>query len=88
MLRLLGKKPQSVGEIANEFPISRPAVSRHLALLEKAGLVRHEAIGNRNVYALDPQGFEVTRAWLDGFWSEAETRLRLLAENLPEAGDE
>lgn len=81
LLRALAGGPQSVGELAAEFPISRPAVSRHLAQLERAGLVTHTAEGTRNVYALNPAGLTETAAWLTGFWDEAEARLRLLAEN-------
>ena len=86
MLRLLGDGPKSVGELAAAFTISRPAVSRHLAQLERAGFVSHRSEGNRNLYALDTHGFEVTRRWLDSFWDDAEARLRLLAESLPEDG--
>ena len=84
ILRLLGDGPKSVGELAEAFTISRPAVSRHLAQLQRAGLVSHRGHGNRNLYSLDARGFDTIHNWLDSFWSEAETRLRLLAENLPE----
>jgi len=86
MLRLLGDGPKSVGELAGAFTISRPAVSRHLAQLRRAGLVSHRGQGNRNLYSLDVRGFDTTHRWLDSFWSEAEIRLRLLAETLPEDG--
>ena len=77
----LSNGPRSVGELAAEFPISRPAVSRHLAQLEKAQLVAHRAEGTRNVYFLDKAGLEATAEWLTRFWDEAEARLRLVAEN-------
>lgn len=77
----LSNGPRSVGDLAAEFPISRPAVSRHLAQLEKAKLVSHRAEGTRNVYYLDKAGLEATAAWLTRFWDEAEARLRLVAEN-------
>ena len=73
--------PRSVGELAAEFPISRPAVSRHLAQLERAQLVAHRAEGTRNVYFLNKAGLEATADWLNRFWDEAEARLRLVAEN-------
>ena len=82
----LGDGPLSVGELALQFAISRPAISRHLALLEEAGLVRHDAAGNRNIYRLDVEGFARTSQWLDRFWDEAEARLRLVAENLTPKG--
>lgn len=89
LLQLLAGGPMSVGALAGSGTISRPAVSRHLKVLEGAKLVRHEAAGTRNLYALDRAGFAATAAWLNGFWDEAEARLRLVAENLPEgAGHE
>jgi DNA-binding transcriptional ArsR family regulator len=85
LLRLLAENgAQSVGQLADGFAISRPAISRHLKLLESAGLVRHEAAGTRNLYSLDGSGLAATAAWLNGFWDDAERRLRLVAENLPE----
>lgn len=81
LVRALADRPQSVSELAAAFPISRPAVSRHLAQLERAGLVTHTPDGTRNVYALNAAGLTEAAAWLTSFWDEAEARLRLLAEN-------
>lgn len=81
LVRALAAGPQSVGELAANLPISRPAVSRHLKQLEQAGLVSHRAEGTRNLYALDAAGLTETAAWLTRFWDEAEARLRLVAEN-------
>ncbi len=81
MLQLLGDSPRTVGELAEAFPISRPAVSKHLRVLEEAGLVRHATEGTRNIYELDLGGFEAARRWLDGFWDQALARFKLLAEN-------
>ena len=82
----LADGPRSVGELAAEFPISRPAVSRHLAQLERAKLVAHRAEGTRNVFFLDKSGLEATASWLTRFWDEAEARLRLVAENTAPRG--
>jgi DNA-binding transcriptional ArsR family regulator len=82
IVRRLARGPMSVGRLASAFTVSRPAISRHLAVLESAGLVAHEAAGTRNVYALDPRGFKATREALDEFWDEAAARLKLVAENL------
>jgi DNA-binding transcriptional ArsR family regulator len=60
--------PRAVGEIAHGLPVSRPAVSQHLAVLKAAGLVRDEAQGTRRVYQIDPKGLGALRAWLDQFW--------------------
>ena len=77
----LSEGPRSVGQLAAEFLISRPAVSRHLALLERAQLISHRAEGARNIYFLDKTGLEATASWLNRFWDEAEARLRMVAEN-------
>jgi DNA-binding transcriptional ArsR family regulator len=81
LVRLLSEGARSVGELATQLPISRPAVSRHLKLLEQAGLVSHEPRGNRNLYRLERAGLEETAGWLTAFWDEAEARLKLVARN-------
>jgi len=63
--------PKSVGRIAAEMPVSRPAVSQHLAVLKKAGLVADRAAGTRRVYCIDPNGLAAIRIWLDQFWDDA-----------------
>ena len=81
IMRLLAEHPRAVGEIAEQLPVSRPAVSKHLRLLEGAALVRSERHGTRNVFHIERQGFEAARDWLDAFWDEALTRFALVAEN-------
>lgn len=68
--RLL-RGPASVGILAEEFPVSRPAISQHLRILKQAGLVADQAEGTRRIYRLDPQGFKALRSYLDRFWGEA-----------------
>jgi DNA-binding transcriptional ArsR family regulator len=63
--------PKSVGKIAAEMPVSRPAVSQHLSVLKKAGLVGDRAEGTRRVYYIDPHGLAGIRIWLDQFWEDA-----------------
>lgn len=84
ILRLLGERERSVGELAAEMPISRPAVSRHLRLLREAGLVREQAAGTRRIYALHETGIEAVRAYLEQVWGDAAIRFRLMAENTRE----
>lgn len=79
IVRLLAPGPLSVGEIAAQLPISRPAVSKHLRVLERADLVTHRSQGNRNLFRLDPTGFDAARHWLDAFWNEALARLAAAA---------
>ncbi len=71
VLERLRAGPLSVSDIAATMPISRPAVSQHLALLKEAGLVRDQPVGTRRVYYIDPRGLGAVRAWLDQFWDDA-----------------
>lgn len=72
--------PLSVGDLAERFPVTRPAISRHLRVLQDAGLVELHQDGTRNVYAVRVQGFRSLRAFLDSFWDVALARLEKLAE--------
>jgi DNA-binding transcriptional ArsR family regulator len=81
IVELLREGNRSVREIADELPISRPAVSRHLRLLKEAGLVEDTADGARRLYHLQDQGLEEIRAYLERVWGEAGTRFRLTAAN-------
>ena len=65
----LAKGPQPVGSLARDLPISRPAVSQHLAALKAAGLVSDQALGARRIYRIDPRGLAAIRIWLDQFWT-------------------
>jgi DNA-binding transcriptional ArsR family regulator len=67
----LAKGAQAVGELAEGLPISRPAVSQHLAALKAAGLVTDYAAGARRIYRIDPNGLAAIRMWLDQFWTAA-----------------
>ena len=80
----LAREPASVGVLAERFPISRPAISRHLRLLREAGLVDSVADGTRNVYRVRPEGLATLREYMDQLWHEASVRYTLVAENLPE----
>jgi DNA-binding transcriptional ArsR family regulator len=68
--------PKPVGVIAAQMPVSRPAVSQHLGVLKKAGLVADRAEGTRRVYHIDPQGLASIRIWLDQFWDDALTAFK------------
>lgn len=86
IVRLLVAGKRSVGEIADQLPVSRPAVSKHLRLLEGAGLVRYESVGTRNVYALQPEAIAALRDHLDGLWRQALARYALVATNTKPKG--
>lgn len=80
ILKELHRSPLSVEQLATRFPISRPAVSRHLALLAKAGLVESREVGASNLYALKRQGFDSLQQYLDDFWDVALDGLQTLAK--------
>jgi DNA-binding transcriptional ArsR family regulator len=63
--------PLPVKEIANGLPVTRPAVSQHLGVLKRAGLVSEQRQGTFRVYRLEPGGLEALRSYLDNFWSAA-----------------
>lgn len=84
---MLGSGDRSVQELADELPISRPAVSRHLRLLKAAGLVADRAEGTRRLYRLHDEGIEAVRSYLEQVWGEAAARFRLVAENRSERGE-
>ena len=67
----LTERPQAVGELAGELPVSRPAVSQHLKVLKEAGLVADRRAGKQRVYQVDPTGLDRLRADLERFWSTA-----------------
>jgi DNA-binding transcriptional ArsR family regulator len=71
---LLGRlrlKPLSVGELARQMPVSRPAVSQHLKILKEAQLVREHRQGTRHYFGLNPAGFAGLREYADSMWQEA-----------------
>jgi len=72
--------PRPVGELAAGLPVSRPAVSQHLRVLEGAGLVRAERAGTRRLYRIDPDGLAVLRVYLDSFWDGALAAFKARAE--------
>jgi DNA-binding transcriptional ArsR family regulator len=71
LIERLKSGPRAVGDLARGVPVSRPAVSQHLAVLKAAGLVRDVADGTRRVYEIDPKGLGAVRAWLDDMWGDA-----------------
>jgi DNA-binding transcriptional ArsR family regulator len=72
--------PTPVGAIAEALPVSRPAVSQHLRVLEGAGLVTSRKEGTRHLYVVQPDGLAVLRLWVDGFWDDALARFKRVAE--------
>lgn len=71
IVQCLSERPRAVGELADELPISRQAVSQHLRVLKDAGLVADKAVGTRRVYRLNPAGVAALKDQLDTFWRRA-----------------
>jgi DNA-binding transcriptional ArsR family regulator len=90
IFELLARRPCSVQELADQLPISRPAVSQHLRVLKDGGLVVSHAEGTRRIYHLNPEGVTALRMWLDGVWSDALAGLQKVAETAehPDPGQE
>ena len=83
IVELLAERELGAGEIAAQFSISRPAVSRHLRVLREHGLVRARGEAQRRLYSLEPAPLAELDAWLDryrGFWAQRldalDTQLR------------
>jgi DNA-binding transcriptional ArsR family regulator len=76
----LGGGESSVGELARELPVSRPAVSQHLKVLKNAGLVRERQEGTRRIYRVEPDGVAELREYFDEFWSQALAAFKEAAE--------
>lgn len=80
ILGLLRERAMPVGDIADRLPVSRPAVSKHLRILEDAGLVEYTSVGTRNIFRLNQAGFNAARAYLESFWDEALDNFRRAVE--------
>ena len=84
IVELLRSGDRSVQQLADQLPISRPAVSRHLRVLKRAGLVTDRAEGTRRLYRLHDEGIAAVGDYLRQVWGEAAARFRLVAENSPD----
>jgi len=67
LLSLLAAGEIAAGDLADRFPVSRPAISRHLRVLREAGLVRSRTEGRRRLYVLDPAPLRELDAWLEPY---------------------
>jgi DNA-binding transcriptional ArsR family regulator len=62
--------PMTVGELAADLPVSRPAVSQHLKILATAGLVTATPLGTRRIYVARQEGLSALREYLDTMWRD------------------
>ena len=84
ILDALRHRERSVGELATTLGISQPSTSKHLRVLDEAGLVRSRIDGPRRQYALQPQGLRDLDAWLAPFREIWADRLDALERHLDE----
>ncbi len=83
LLHLVGERPRRAGELAGEFPVSRPAISKHLRVLRDAGLLEVERRGRARIYRLVPDGISPARRWMEEtgrFWDGALEAFRRRVE--------
>lgn len=81
ILRMIRWEEMSAGEIAGRFKkITRPAVSQHLGVLRKAGLVNERRLGTSRMYSLRPEGFAEIKTLLEDFWDPRLAKLKAVAE--------
>jgi DNA-binding transcriptional ArsR family regulator len=78
ILRALAKNPATISEIAKPFPVSLNAVSKHVMVLERAGLIRREIQGREHLCSLDPRPLRDATAWLDHYRQFWDVRLEVL----------
>ena len=83
IFELLARRPSTVGELAQQLPITRSAVSQHLRVLKDGGLVVSQAEGTRRIYRLNPDGVTALRAYLDRVWKEALSAFGKAAQAAP-----
>ena len=81
LFETLKGRPSSVGKLAAEFPVSRPAVSQHLKVLKAARLVTEQPRGTKRIYAVDPEGLASLREYVETFWDDL---LQAFAEKVKE----
>jgi DNA-binding transcriptional ArsR family regulator len=80
ILRLVQDRELAAGEIAARFDVTRPAISQHLTVLKRAGLVTERRDGTRRLYRTRPEGLAELQSFLDGFWEDRLERLKVAAE--------
>jgi DNA-binding transcriptional ArsR family regulator len=80
MLKLVRSNELAAGQIATHFDITQQAVSQHLQLLKRAGLLSERREGTRRLYALRPESLEPVRNVLDDIWPDALKRLKQVVE--------
>lgn len=86
ILRLVARNELTAGEIAAHFAVTRPAVSQHLTVLKKAGLIAERRLGTRRLYQARPEGLAELKAYLADFWDDRLDVLKQEAEQAEREG--
>jgi DNA-binding transcriptional ArsR family regulator len=84
LAKLLSGEPQSIARLTEGTQLTRQAVTKHLHVLESAGVVRSTRAGREALYELQPRPIEDARAYLDGIaqqWDDALARLKAFVED-------
>ncbi|MHB1921245.1 MAG: ArsR/SmtB family transcription factor [Chitinophagaceae bacterium] len=84
MLMLLSANSMTINSLANNFEMSRPAVSKHVKILYAAGFISIRDIGRERYCTLKKDGFEELQAWIsyfDKFWTSKLKKLETLLNN-------
>ncbi|MDO6429348.1 metalloregulator ArsR/SmtB family transcription factor [Flavitalea sp. BT771] len=84
ILKLLSNDSLTINALAENFDMSRPAVSKHIKILEYAGFISIEDIGRERYCTLKQDGFNALQEWIDyfdGFWKTKLKKLEVLLNN-------
>lgn len=80
ILALVWRQERTAGQIASEFPVSRPAISQHLRVLLTSGLISMRRAGTRRLYRANHRALARLRAQLGAFWDSRLEQLKDAAE--------
>jgi len=80
ILRLVWRQELPASDIASYFPVTRPAISKHLTVLKRAGLITERRLGTQRLYRADPRAMTDLRAMLETFWDEGLDQVKNAAE--------
>lgn len=83
ILGLLSAQDMTIGAVADQFDMTRPAIKKHLAVLEEGQLITVTARGRERINAINPDGFRAVTSWLDlfdRFWDDRLSALKSAVE--------
>jgi DNA-binding transcriptional ArsR family regulator len=80
IVKLVRDRELEAGAVARRFKMSRPAVSQHLGVLRKAGLLQERRVGSKRLYVVRAEAFDELLAFINGYWGPRLQRLKAAAE--------